>query len=320
MKRFPDFDVALKAAPVGATVIHLMVALTHGGPVAVPDVPAYLNVTQRLWGGLSIPELPYHPGYGLVVGVFGFLEGDAVHTAALCVNAVLAGLTVWMVQRLMHHFAAPRPVLWFGTAMACLHPSVTHGSRVAWPEVLLVVILLWGALLIGHPDVQRWGTAGCVAGLAPMIHPRAIVITVAMLIVGCLSGRARRTTLGIATGLIGTAIVLQLTDTWQAARANAAQQIGSEPGPLATGSGQWLAFTTTTAGLGALGVLTGLTLIRRRDKASPEENVLRLFALSAIAMLVLGHGSWLGAPAPTLFSMDVTWTLGRSPSQSHSCV
>ena len=298
MRRFPDFDVALKVAPIGATVIHLMVALTHGGPVAVPDVPAYLNVTQRLWGGFSIPELPYHPGYGLVVGVFGFLEGDAVHTAALCVNAALAGLTVWMVQRLMRHFAAPRPVLWFGTAMACLHPSVTHGSRVAWPEVLLVVILLWAALLIGNPDVQRWWTAGCVAGLAPMIHPRAIVITFAMLIVGCLSGRARRTTLGIAAGLVATVIVLQLTDTWQAARANAAQQIGSEPGPLATGAGQWLAFTATTAGLGAVGVLTGLTFIRRRQKITPEQNVLRLFALSALAMLVVGAWVLAGSARP----------------------
>ena len=55
MRRLPNFDVALKVAPVGATVIHLMVALTHGGPVAVPDVPAYLNVTQRLWGGFAIP-------------------------------------------------------------------------------------------------------------------------------------------------------------------------------------------------------------------------------------------------------------------------
>ena len=223
--------------------------------MAVPDVSAYLNITQRLWGGFSIPELPYHPGFGLVVGPFGFLGGDAAHTAALCVNATLAGLTVWMVQRLMHYFAAPRGVLWLGTAMACLHPSITHGSRVAWPEVLLVVVLLWIALLIGKPDVQRWGIAGCLAGLAPVIHPRAIVVTAAILIVGCLSRHVRRTILGTAAGLTVTAVTLQLTDTWQAARANAAQQIGSEPGPLATGAGQWGAFTTTTAGLGAVGVL-----------------------------------------------------------------
>ena len=118
MKRRPDYEIALRGAPFGATAVHLVIALTHGGPVAVPDVSAYLNITQRLWGGFSVPELPYHPGFGLVVGPFGFLGGDAVHTAALCVNAALAGLTVWMVQRLMHYFAAPRGVLWLGTAMA----------------------------------------------------------------------------------------------------------------------------------------------------------------------------------------------------------
>lgn len=298
MKRRPDYEIALKGVPFGVAVVHLGIALTHGGPVAVPDVSAYLNITQRIWGGFSIPELPYHPGFGLVVGPFGFLGGDAVHTAALCVNAALAGLTVWMVQRLMHYFAAPRGVLWLGTAMACLHPSITHGSRVAWPEVLLVVVLLWIALLIGKPDVQRWGIAGCLAGLAPVIHPRAIVITAAILIVGCLSDRARRTILGTAAGLIVTAVTLQLTDTWQAARANAAQQIGSEPGPLATGAGQWLAFTTTTAGLGAVGVLTGLTFIWRRNKTSPEENVLRFLALSALAMLVVGAWVLAGSARP----------------------
>ncbi|MBH65539.1 MAG: hypothetical protein CL784_03355 [Chloroflexi bacterium] len=298
MRQLPGLNGAVKVAPLAATATHIAIGFTHGGPVAVPDVTAYLNIAQRLWGGIPITDLPYHPGYGIVIGPFGFLQGDAVHTAALCVNAALAGLTVWMVQRLLRYFAAPRSVLWFGTAIACLHPSITHGSRVAWPEVLLAVTLLWIALLIGNPDVQRWWIAGCVAGLAPMMHPRAIVITAAMLIVGCLSGRARRTAVGIATGLVGTLVVLQLTDTWQAARANAAQHMGSEPGPLATGAGQWLAFTATTAGLGAVGVLTGLTLLRRRNKVSPEQNVLRFFTLGAVGMLVLGAWVLAGSARP----------------------
>jgi hypothetical protein len=120
------------------------------------------------------------------------------------------------------------------------------------------------------------------------MHPRAIVISAAFVMVGCLSGHLRRTVVASAAGLSITAIALQITDTWQVARADAAQQMVSEPGPLATGAGQWLAFTATTAGFGAVGVLTGLMLISRRKKVTSAENVLRFFALSAAAMFVLG--------------------------------
>ena len=296
MKQRRASDVLLGTSPLLVAFFHLVTAWTHGGPVAVPDVPAYLNISQRFWGAVTVPELPYHPGYGLLLGVFGFLEANALHTVALCVNALLAGLVVWMTQRLMRHLGASTKMLWVGVAIACLHPSVTHSSRVAWSEVLLVALLLCLALLIGNPDVQRWGTAAFLAGLVPVIHPRGIVITLALIIVGSLSGQLRRTAAAATTGLSITALALQATDTWQIARADAAQQMVSEPGPLATGAGQWLAFTATTAGLGAIGLLVGLMLIGRRHQVTPAENVLRFLALSATAMFVLG--AWVLAGSP----------------------
>ena len=141
---------ALAAVISGVSVVHLVTAWTHGGPVAVPDVTAYLNISQRLWGALPIGDLPYHPGYGILVGVFGFLDADALHTAALCVNVLLFGVVVWIVPRVMCRLGASALTQWAGVALTCLHPSLTYGSRVAWPETLLVVVLLLVAVSYTH--------------------------------------------------------------------------------------------------------------------------------------------------------------------------
>lgn len=288
MKQRSWTETALHLAPGFAFVAHLAVALTHGGPVAVPDVPAYLSIAQRLWGAVPVAELPYHPGYGFLVGPLGFLDGDALHTAALCVNALLAALVVWMVQRLVRQSTAPQWVLWASTAIAFLHPSVSHASRVAWPETLLTVLLLAIGLCITNSHQQRWGVAGVLAGFAPLIHPRAVVLAGSLLVLGWLARRSRQTLIGVASGLLITAIGLQMTDTWQAARLTAAQDIGSEPGPVATVAGQLLAFSTSTACLGLIGIFAGIATVVRRRTNVYDDDRLAFFALSAVATLVLG--------------------------------
>mgnify|MGYP001234096115 CR=1 FL=1 len=288
MNQRSKYETALKLAPGVAVIAHVTTALTHGGPVAVPDVPAYLSVAQRFWGAVPVIELPYHPGYGFLVAPLGFLSGDALHTAALCVNAVLAGIVVWMVQRLVRRSEAPQWVLWCSTAISVLHPSISHTSRVAWPETLLVVLLLSIGLCVTSLHPQKLYTVGLLAGLAPLVHPRAVVLAVSVLFLGWCTGRVRETAIGAGLGLLATVATLQISDTWQAARLTAAQTVGSEPGPIVTGAGQLLAFSTSTAGLGLIGIFSGITLIVRQKSWTPHDQVLSFFALSAGAMLVLG--------------------------------
>ena len=281
-------ELALRFAPWCVGIAHLAVALTHGGPVAVPDVPAYLSVAQRLWGAIPVEELPYHPGYGFLISPLGFLDGEALHAAALCINALLAGLIVWMVQRLARKLTSSQWPLWASTLIACSHPSVSHASRVAWPETLTIVLLLGVGLCVTNTGHRQWRWAGLLAGIAPLIHPRLLIITASLLLVGFLSGRVRETTVSISVGLLITAAGLHLTDTWQAARVSAAQDIGSEPGPLATAAGQLLAFSASTTCLGLLGILFGVGVVVRKYGGLPADAGIAFFALSALAMLVLG--------------------------------
>ena len=288
MTQHAKSELALRVAPWCVGIAHVAVALTHGGPVAVPDVPAYLSIAQRFWGAVPVDELPYHPGYGILISPLGFLDGEALHSAALCVNALLAGLIVWMVQRLARHLTSSQWLLWASTLIACSHPSVSHASRVAWPETLTIVLLLGIGLCITNSDSRQLRVAGLLAGLVPLIHPRSVTITASLLIVGFLSGRVRETAMGISVGLLITAAGLQLTDTWQAARLTAAQDIGSEPGPVATFAGQLLAFSASTACLGLLGILLGLRVVVRKYGGFPADTAIAFFALSAVAMLALG--------------------------------
>ena len=59
--------------------VHLLIAVTHGGPVALPDVSAYLSYGQYLHGGYLIDPTPYFPGYGLAHALFGNLPGPQLH-------------------------------------------------------------------------------------------------------------------------------------------------------------------------------------------------------------------------------------------------
>ena len=112
-------------AAAGATAtIHSVIAVTHGGPVAVPDVSAYLAVTQWLYGGVLPGDLAYHPGYGLLLAPLGWLNGDSLHTAALCVNALLAGLCVLLAARLVRLLQGPEWTIVAAAAMTAVHPSL----------------------------------------------------------------------------------------------------------------------------------------------------------------------------------------------------
>lgn len=293
------------ALVAGALVagVHVVVALTHGGPVAVPDVSAYLSVAQWVGGAGLAPEgLQFHPGYGLllapVVGVLG-ADGQGLHTAALILNAIAAGavvvVAVWLaVLCLGFHVVGantggavganahpPRPVLWLVAGLAALHPSVTAASRIAWPETLLTLLTLGIALCLAAASqapaqvaTSRWvgsrrmlmGSAGAASGLTFLLHPRAVVLSLALCVVVVALRWARmewRSTLsGLTVGWVLSVVTLVVTDTWPSRRLGAAASLKNGVEPIGAMAGQLIALAAGTIGLALVGLAVGTRVLQ----------------------------------------------------------
>ena len=131
------------AAIASATVLaHFLVAMWHGGPVAVPDVSAYLSVSQWLAGGFLPEPLHFFPGYGMLLAPVGWLSGSALHDSALVFNGILAGCCVFGAATLAGKCGGSSTVTTGAAALAAVHPSISTASRIAWPETLLALAVL----------------------------------------------------------------------------------------------------------------------------------------------------------------------------------
>lgn len=264
-----------------ATCTHIVVAFVHGGPVAVPDVSAYLSVAQWPYGGVLPPELAFHPGYGALLIPFGWLDGEALHTAALVFNAVLAGVCVWLAGSLARALSAP-PWVCVGVCVAtALHPSLSVSSRIGWPETLLTAVVLAAGLLAAR---ERWTAFGAICGVAIAIHPRMIVATIAAIVVAVALREILRVMKGLIPGVLSSAVLLQITGSWPSARVEAAINNENVTAPLGTIAGQFLAVSGGTAGLAALGLIVGVALIGN-SSANPAAV---FFGISAVGVLLMG--------------------------------
>ena len=165
---------------VGVAIAHAVVALLHGGPVAVPDVSAYLSVAQWPYGGVLLPELAFHPAYGALLIPVGWLDGGSLHTAALMLNGIVAGRCVWLAGCFAKTMSTSPWVWTSASIVAAFHPSLAVSSRIGWPEPLLVAVLLAAGILAAR---GQWTLFGAVCGIAVVIHPRMIVVTIAALAV-----------------------------------------------------------------------------------------------------------------------------------------
>ncbi len=264
-----------------ALVSHSVVALLAGGPVAVPDVSAYLTYSQWLYGGVLPENIPYFPGYGLLLAPFGWLDGSELHTAALLVNGFCAGAAILLTRKAVYQLGCQQWVQFAAPTLAMLFPAAALASRTAWPEMLigLVVVALFVLLLDG-----RWILTGLIAGLVLSVHPR-----MSALVVGCVAAALchrslKRLLVGLTPGLLVTATILTVTDAWPDSRIQAAQTIGDGISPIVTTSGQWLALAAGTAGLSVYGLVWIVVSFRRGDTTSAHV----FLAVSAIGMLLLG--------------------------------
>ena len=281
----------VRSVAVVATLTHVVIALLHGGPVAVPDVPAYLSVAQWIHGGLLPTDLNYHPGFGILLAPFGWVSGDTLHSITLIINGLLAGLLVMLAASYARLLGLSDRTVVVVACMAALHPSVAVSSRIAWPETLLAVVVLCTALTV---HTRKWALAGLIATLSVCLHPRMIVVAAALLLAAGWGREFRKIVATVLAAAVLVIIVLSVTNTWPDARIQAAQSMGAGPSPISTCAGQWLGLVAGTAGLAGVAVFQGI-----RDSIRRRVNPDQLFLVaSALGMLILGGWVLAGSDRP----------------------
>ncbi len=308
-------------ALIGVLTAHLLMASSAGGPVAVPDVPAYLSIAQWISSdGLAPENLAFQPGFGLLLAPFVSMaqiselsaQGEFVHFIALVANSMaataavaVAGWLGWRIGRRWWVCAA-------SAAIAAVHPSLSSASRIAWPETLLALAVLAIAVAVARAHVaatsqlsqRSWAVAGLVATLAVAVHARALVLVVAVVVTALVTRTARRAWVGLGTGLLVggaiAALALTLTDTWPVARLTEAAELHRGWQTMATVSGQFLALGGGTVGLGlvglSIGIVAAVRLLRgRRELESPVAAVAVFVSAGALAVVLLGGWTLVGS-------------------------
>ncbi|WP_420438231.1 hypothetical protein [Candidatus Poriferisodalis sp.] len=273
---------------------HLITAMAAGGPVAVPDVPAYLGIAQWVGGdGLAPESIPFQPGYGLLLAPLVALsgvsllsvQGEAVHQLALIVNSLAAAAAVFVAGRLGMILSRRWWVAGAAALIAAVHPSLSSASRIAWPETLLGLAVLGVATAVavttqrGTAAWRIWGSAGMLATLAVSLHARMVVLVVALVVTAAVCRIGRRAWIALGGGLLigatATIMALLLTDTWPGARLSEAAQLDRGLEPIATVSGQLLALGAGTVGLGLIGLIVGIgsafDVFARAPARNPDE-------------------------------------------------
>ena len=274
--------------------VHLLIAVTHGGPVALPDVSAYLSYGQYLHGGYLIDPTPYFPGYGLAHALFGNLPGSQLHTVALVGNALAAGLIVWLAASFSRRHGASPAVVIFCSFLAAIHPAVSSSSRIGWPETWLILLLLLICELLSHRSIRSMCAAGLATGIAVSLHPRAVVLVVGILVAAVSIRQLRSVLYGLVPAVTLVIAALTLTSSWPTSRIAAANSNIADSNMFATSSGQLLALSAGTCGFALLGLIHSSTssikaFARKRAQsdvsASPE---LTFLSVSAVSMIILG--------------------------------
>ncbi len=314
-------------------VVHLRTAVVAGGPVAVPDIPAYLGIAQWVGGdGLTPDGIPFQPGYGLLIAPLVAIsqvsllgtQGEVVHYLALVVNSLAATAAVVVAGRLGLVCSQRRRVVgaterlgpqsWqvAGAAglIAAVHPSLSSASRIAWPETLLGLAVLTVALAVAFAakaagsgaSRQAWARAGLVATLAVALHARMIVLVAAVVLTALLCRIGRRAWASLGGGLLfgsaATAVALSLTGTWPTERLSEAAQLDRGAEPILTVAGQLLALGGGTVGLGIIGLAAGVWMaigLAHARRLEPLTVALVCLALGALGAVLLGGWTLTGS-------------------------
>lgn len=331
------FVWALAAACVlfAVLAVHLRTAIAAGGPVAVPDISAYLGIAQWVGGdGLALGNIPFQPGYGLLIAPLLAVaqvslldtQGEVVHFLALVVNSLAAVAAVVVAGRLGLMGSRRWWVASAAGLIAAMHPSLSSASRIAWPETLLTLAVLAVALAVGvavtvdgsAASRRAWARAGLIATVAVALHARMVVLVVAVVLTALLCRIGRRAWSALSAGLLVggacTAAALTLTGTWPTERLSEAAQLDRGAEPIATVSGQLLALGGGTVGLGLIGLAAGLGVAFEMCRRRPFDEAAEPTAAEALMTTAGGPlapqprsqrshgGAWHRSPARPLLA------------------
>ena len=272
--------------------------------MAVPDVPSYI---QFAYGnpGESVPSpTSYHPGYGQLLRPLTFLgvTGTELHQAALIFNGLLAGVCVYLAAVFGSRLGLSPRLSMLCAGMAALYPGVSASSRIAWPETLLCVAVLASAIFAHDQTSRKNFFLGLLSGLLFCVHPRAIVVTVAVVVlsIATSSKRLRRSLLlGLLLGWSGSTILLFQTGTWQTARFNAAKEPKAILEILVSGVGQITAVGISSAGLAVIGVFLSFgamsRVLRRKPYTGRDVATSVYLGIGFICIIALGGVTLAGS-------------------------
>jgi hypothetical protein len=284
---------------LSASIIHFFVALSHEGPVALPDVTGYLSVAQWLDGGQFPERLYFFPGYGVLISPLVLL-GITAHTAALVCNAILAGGCVWLAVKLFNQIevSSHKLLLILVAALATIHPSLSVASRVAWPETVLITGLLILCLCISKGDTKSWRIAGVVVVGLMAFHPRFAVLLLPIAGISCVVKRKGALVYGAAIASPAVILLMWATKSFPSARLDAAINIGADPGPAQVAAGQLLTLAAGTGGLALVGLFAGLSATWRLVRHREGDVTSSFLAMSAVSMIALGGWVLAGSDRP----------------------
>lgn len=214
---------ALIVAGYAANVVfRLVLAVGRVGPINFADEIGYLANARVLAGGVAgqLTEASfYRGGYSLLL-VPAELLGDGPWSAyryVLVTNALLSSLVFVLIYLLLRRTFAVAPWPALGAAViAGFYPPLVLNSLIAWSEVALYVLVLFGALalhgLVSARSPRRavgWGIAvGVVAAYLYATHGRTVpivaVLLAALLVAGVLRRDLRLAALaGLLTAALG---------------------------------------------------------------------------------------------------------------------
>lgn len=306
--------VAMLAVAVAA--LHAVLGLAMRAPVIHPDELGYVSAARFLAGRGLAPQTEYFPGYSLLLVPVARVISDPLRLwhAALLVNAVLAGLTVVLAAALVRRLAPGLPtghrLLVVGAlslyAPLLLWSNLAIAENVLIPGFLAGVLLVWRAFESGRPG--WWAGAGAATAALYGVHPRGIVIALALVAVALVTQRPWRThtrpLTALAAGMGAVGAAAWLLATWVAREAPASARAYDVSGTLTknfTGTklaglaaeigGQIWYLTVATWGLFPIGMAACLALLgrvvtgRRRD---PEAATAAFVALSVLGVMALG--------------------------------
>lgn len=303
-------------------VVHVVLALRAGGPVALPDVVAYLSVATWAAGeGPLVISPVYAPGFGLLLAPAAWLTSSAatLHAVALVVNGIVHALVVVVAVELARCLAPSRrgvagvrPMCWMCALMgafAATFPALVSASTIAWAEPTLALILCAIALCVaraagagGASCQRRWLlVAGVLAGVAPVFHPRLVVLLGALAVSVAASRALQRwwrwAVTGAVLGVVLAVGAYVLTGLWPTARTvEAAGSVNSEW--LGVAAGQMIALAAATFGVGLVGLFASLWL--RRD--SSTWSVATFLSTGATGVVLIGGLALAGSDRADVFA------------------